>query len=412
MKRVDNKGRVLKVGESQRKDFIYQYRYTDPIGKRQTVYASTLVELRQKEQEIAKLLEQGVNYSGGSITVAELVQQYIATKQNVRDSTRRSYCNVANFLNSDPFGKQVIRNIKVLDAKHFMVRLHASGKSYGWLCAMRSILKPAFDMAVEDDALLKNPFGFKLTSIVSKEQSKRRALTSDEQEKWLDFLADDRTANTYYDLTLFLIETGLRAGEMCGLTQSDIDWSQGVIYVNRQLQFVNGTYRTGEPKSETSRRIVPMTQIAAYCLKSILKKRPKIDIEYTVDGIKGFVLLDKKGRPQAPTRLTHAMRYASDKYNKQHPEAPMPIVTPHVLRHTFCTNMVKSGIDIKTLQYIMGHATIDMTVNKYTHTTQDEVVEQMGRVVALSGHPNPAVEVTTPFTTPFFCKDIKSCVDL
>lgn len=387
MKRVDNKGRVLKSGESQRKDLVYQYRYTDPLGRRQTVYASTLSGLREKENEIAKLLEQGVDYTAGSITVVELVKQYIATKHNVRDSTRRTYQNVVNFLTADFFGRQMIRNIKILDAKQFVVRLHATGKSYGWLCAMRSVLKPAFDMAVEDDALLKNPFGFQLTKVIPREQSQRTALTDEEQARWLDFLADDRTAHIYHDLSLFLIETGLRAGEVCGLTQSDIDWERGVIRVDRQLQYTNSTYRIGEPKSKTSRRVVPLTQIASYCLKSILKHRPHVDIEYTVDGISGFVLLDKNGKPQAPSRITHAMRYASDKYNQQHPTQPLPVITPHVLRHTFCTNMVKAGVDIKTLQYVMGHATVGMTIDRYTHTNRDEVVAQMGKVIALSRTP-------------------------
>lgn len=384
MKRVDHKGRALKNGESQRKDLTYQYRYTDPFGKRQTVYASTLSGLRDKEQEVTKLLEQGVNYTSGSITVVDLVKQYIATKYNVRDSTRRTYQNIVNFLSTDPFGRQTIRNIKILDAKQFVVRLYQGGRSYGWLCAMRSVLKPAFDMAVEDDALLKNPFGFQLTKVVPHEPSQRTALTADEQARWLDFLAEDRMAYVYHDLTLFLIETGLRAGEMCGLTQRDIDWQRGVIHVDRQLQYTNSTYRIGEPKSKTSRRVVPLTQIASYCLKAMLKDRPKIDIEYTVNGVSGFILLDKNGKPQPPARLTHAMKYASDKYNQQHPECPLPTITPHVLRHTFCTNMVKAGVDIKTLQYVMGHATVGMTIDRYTHTNRDEVVAQMGKVVPLS----------------------------
>ena len=97
-KRKDNKGRILRTGESQRKDLIYQYRYTDIRGKRQTVYSSDLKELREKEKEIQKQLDEGIDYAAGKATVIALVERYISLKQGVRYNTKVGYNFVLNLI--------------------------------------------------------------------------------------------------------------------------------------------------------------------------------------------------------------------------------------------------------------------------------------------------------------------------
>lgn len=90
-KRKDHKGRILKTGESQRKDLIYQYRYTDCRGKRQTIYDADLQELRKKEKEIQNQVDDGIDYEAGQITVIELLEKYISLKQGVRYNTKVGY---------------------------------------------------------------------------------------------------------------------------------------------------------------------------------------------------------------------------------------------------------------------------------------------------------------------------------
>ena len=103
-KRKDNKGRVLKTGESQRKDLIYQYRYTDIRGKRQTIYAPDLQTLRAKEKEISCFLNDGTDYAGGEITVLRLVERYVNLKRGVRYNTKVGYNFVLNLIKKDDFG--------------------------------------------------------------------------------------------------------------------------------------------------------------------------------------------------------------------------------------------------------------------------------------------------------------------
>ena len=129
-KRKDNKGRILRTGESQRKDLIYQYRYTDIREKRQTIYSSDLKELREKEKTIQKQLDDGIDYAAGKITVIALLERYISLKQGVRYNTKVGYNFVLNLVKKEDLGYRQIRDIKVSDAQQWIMKLHNNGKGY------------------------------------------------------------------------------------------------------------------------------------------------------------------------------------------------------------------------------------------------------------------------------------------
>ena len=99
-----------------------------------------------------------------------------------------------------------------------------------------------------------------------------------------------------------------------------------------------------------------MTDVVYQSLKNMLSRRPKVRKEPMVDGYSGFIRLDKNGNPKVALHIENEVRWAMKKYCKLHPERPLPHITPHVFRHTFCTNMANAGMDIKNLQYLMGHS--------------------------------------------------------
>lgn len=213
MKRKDNKGRVLKEGESQRRDLIYQYRYTDCLGKRQTVYASNLQELRQKEKEIQKLVDDGIDYAAGQITVIELLEKYISLKKGVRYNTQVGYNFVLNLVKKEDFGYRKISTIKVSDAKKWFAKLQNDGRGYSTITSVRGVVKPAFQMAYEEDAVRKNPFVFKLTDAVVNDSVSRVALTEEQLTTWMGFIKNDSTYCKYYDEFVVLLETGMRVSD-------------------------------------------------------------------------------------------------------------------------------------------------------------------------------------------------------
>lgn len=380
-KRKDKKGRILKTGESQRKDFVYQYRYIDFHGKRQTVYASTLQELRQKEKEIQKQVDDGLDYEAGQITVIELIEKYISLKQGVRYNTKVGYQFVLNLVKKEEFGYRKISTIKVSDAKQWFMKLQKDGRGYSIITSVRGVIKPAFQMAYDEDAVRKNPFAFKLTDAVVNDSEQRIALTDEQLEIWMDFIKNDNTYCKYYDEFVVLLETGMRVSEFCGLTKKDLDFKNRRIRVDHQLvRERGGKYYVEETKTSSGCRFLPMTDSIYQSLKNMLARRPKVKKEVVVDGHTGFIMLDKNGNPKVALHVENEMRWAMKKYKKLHPDRPLPNITPHVLRHTFCTNYANAGMDIKDLQYLMGHSDAGVTLNVYTHANYAHAADQMAKI--------------------------------
>ena len=187
-RRKDNKNRVLKTGESQRSDGRYQYRFTNSLGKRVCVYANTLEELRIKEAEISKCSLLGLKYGNGKITVLEFLKKYIALKNGVRHNTKIGYNFVINLVAKEEFGNREIASIKKSDAMQWFIKLAADGRSYNTIMSVRGIIKPAFQMAVDEDVIRHNPFNFVVTDVVKNDERKRKALTLEQVHSFMEFV--------------------------------------------------------------------------------------------------------------------------------------------------------------------------------------------------------------------------------
>ena len=216
-KRKDSKGRVLKDGESQRANGTYDYRYTDIHKKRRCIYAKSLTELRKKEDELRRDMADGIDYAAGDMTVAELVDRYMNLKRGLKQNSLRSYGSAVKRMHADPFGQKPIKTVKLSEAKGWFVFLHDSGIKQNTIGVLQSVVRPAFEMAVDDDIIRKNPFKFKLSDVVPKGAYVRDALTKEQQEKYLQFVQD--CGGNYYDDIVILLGTGLRVSELYGLTR-------------------------------------------------------------------------------------------------------------------------------------------------------------------------------------------------
>ncbi len=381
-KRKDNKGRILKDGESQRGNGSYMFRYTDLRGKRQSVYAPTLEKLREKEAAIVKANASSVDYSAGKITVLELAKRYVSQKQGVRYNTKVGYQFVLNLLEKEDFAYRMIRTLKVSDVKEWFIKLHEDGRRYSTVQSVRGVLRPAFDMAVEEDVLPKNPFAFTLTDVVADDTVERKPLTDAEVENFLAFVKDDKCRSKHYDEIVILLGTGLRISELYGLTLLDVDLKNRKLRVERQLvRTRHCEYYTEATKTASGVRFIPLVDEAAYqAFKRVVENRRAPKIEVMVDGHTRFLFLDKDDKPKVAGHLEHAMKRMVDRYNETHVQTLH--ITPHVLRHTFCTRMAQAGMPVKELQYIMGHADVGTTLNIYTHMSYDAAAKAFEKVAA------------------------------
>lgn len=387
--RRDKKGRKLWTGESQRKDGKYEYKYQDAFGKRKTVYSWRLTEadsvpkgkrgdipLREKERQIQLDLSRGIACAG-DLTVLELVEMYVAQKRGVRHNTRANYNFVLNIIRKEEFGLKRIDKIKIFDAKAWLIKLQADGRGYSTIHSIRGVLRPAFQMAVDNDLLNKNPFEFQLSTVVVNDSVTREAITRKQERDFLEFVKNDKHFSRYYDGIFILFKTGLRISEFVGLTVRDIDFENSRIIVDHQLQRTrNMEYVIEDPKTGCGTRMVPMTPEVKECFARILANRKPPKVEPVVQGYSGFLFLDKNGRPMVALHWEKYFQHICAKYNSIY-KVQMPKITPHVCRHTFCSNMAKSGMNPKALQYIMGHSEIGVTLNVYTHIGFEDARAEM-----------------------------------
>ena len=392
--RRDNKGRKLATGESQDKDGRYRYKYNDSFGKRKSVYSWRLTEsdpypkgkrkdisLREKEKVIEKALSDAVSTNGGDMTVLDLVQRYISQKRGVKHNTQANYNFVINVIKKEDFGAKRIDTIKLSDAKTWLIKLQDDGRGYSSIHSIRGVVRPAFQMAVDDDLINKNPFEFQLATVVVNDSVTREAITRKQQREFLRFIKEDKHFCKYYDGIYILFHTGLRVSEFVGLTINDIEFDKERIKVDHQLQRTrNMKYEILTPKTEKGERYVPMQKDVADCFRTIIQNRKHPKIEPMIDGYSGFLFLDKNDMPMVALHWEKYFQHIREKYNSIY-KVQMPCITPHVCRHTFCSNMAKSGMNPKTLQYIMGHSDIGVTLNTYTHLQFEDALVEMKKVV-------------------------------
>ena len=393
-KRRDNKNRILRSGESQRKDGRYAYKYNDATGKQQFVYSWRLektdklpegkrdcLSLREKEKQILRDLDDQIAPRGGEMTVLALVQKYILQKTGVRPNTEAGYQTVVNILKKEKFGGMRIDRVKISDAKCWLIQLQQNGRSYSSIHSIRGVVRPAFQMAVDDDLIRKNPFEFQLATVIVNDSVTREAITRKQERAFLEFVKNDKHFSRYYEGIYILFKTGLRISEFVGLTLADLDMKNRTIIVDHQLQRTSKMeYVIEATKTTSGTRVLPMTDDVYACFERIIANRKAPKVEPIIGGKWGFLYLDKNGMPMVALHWEKYFQHICQKYNSIY-KVQMPKVTPHVCRHTYCSNMAKSGMNPKTLQYLMGHSDIGVTLNTYTHIGFDDAQKELKRVV-------------------------------
>ncbi|HIQ86833.1 MAG TPA: site-specific integrase [Candidatus Scatomorpha gallistercoris] len=393
-KRRDNKNRVLRTGESQRKDGRYVYNYIDTFGNPQSVYSWKLVptdkipagkrkdiSLREKEEEIQKDIFDGIDTIGKKMTVCQLYAKQIRHRANVKEGTKQGRGQLMRILKEDELGACPIEKVKLSDAKEWALRMKENGYAYKTINNHKRSLKAAFYTAIQDDCIRKNPFNFQLSTVLEDDTEPKVPLSPTQEASFLSFVQNDKVYQKYYDEIIILLKTGLRISEFCGLTDTDINFDTRLVNVDHQLLKISGSYYVDTPKTKSGVRQVPMCTMVCEAFERVLKKRRQA-APIIVGGYSRFLFLNQKGLPKVAADYQSMFRRLVKKYNKCHAEPLPKVMTPHTLRHTFCTNLANAGMNPKALQYIMGHSNINMTLNYYAHATPDNAIAEMERLIA------------------------------
>lgn len=391
IKRRDSKGRILRDRESQNSDGRYRYSYYEN-GKKKSFYSWKLERhdklpagrrqcksLREMEQELQLQQFQGIHQE--KMTVAELVERYLTIRDvSLKKTTRTNHQTSLNLLKSEAFGQRQISSVTISETKLFFLQLQEDGKRFATIRSLRGIMRPAFQMAVDDNLILKNPIDFPLCTVVINDSVTREAITPDQMRRFLKFVQGDEHFSMYYEGFYILFYTGMRISEFCGLTLKDINMQERKISIDHQLiRWSDMQYGIETTKTNAGTRQIPMTDGVYECFKKILANRKGRKVEPVIDGYSGFLYLDKNGRPMVGMHWEKYFQHAVDKHNKIYKDE-LPTITPHVCRHTYCSNQARAGMNPKTLQYLMGHSDIGVTLNTYTHLKYDDAKAEVLRM--------------------------------
>lgn len=387
-RRLDSKRKVLRKGESQRADGTYDYRWTSRNGKRHSIYAKTLEELRRKEEQVMRDKSDGIKVEAQNVTINDVFDLWCDLKRGLKDNTFQNYKYMYTQFVQPDFGKSRIARLKKSDVKRFYNMLaDERGLKVATIDNIHTVLHQVLDMAVDDNYIRHNPSSNVLKELKQShnfDTEKRKALTVEEQKLFLTFLKNSRQYNHWYPIFALMLGSGLRVGEATGLRWCDVDLEAKEIDVNHTLVYYNhaqnGCYfGVNTPKTKAGNRTVPMLDLVRDALLQEKERQTfnELECKVTVDAYTDFIFINRFGNVQHQGTLNKALRRiirdCNDEVLAKDENATilLPRFSCHNLRHTFTTRLIEAGVNPKVVQDTLGHKDISTTLGIYASVTND-----------------------------------------
>ena len=375
------KGKECGKGIRQRKDGLYSARFVDKLGNRHEKYFATIPEARNWIEDSKYADKHEGIFVPTETTVDEWFEFWIENiVGDLAPNTLRNYRERYTFNIQPVIGKMAIANVKPMHCKKVLLQMdetYAGSTIRQTYIAMGTMLKAA----LMNDLIIKHPMnGVRYTKPV-RAKDDIKFLTREEQRIFLEAAKRSHNYNQY----ALILETGLRTGELIGLTWDAIDFEKRTLTVNKTLEYRHkqGYWRAGPPKTPQSYRTIPLTERAYNILKEIWDNREhrkkslllSETLEY-IDRRTGatsqLVMGDlvfinwRTGEPAKNSSYdTHLYKLCD--------EAGIKRFCMHALRHTYATRAIEAGMQPKVLQKLLGHASIKTTMDRYVHVTTDSM---------------------------------------
>ncbi len=358
----DLKGKELGVGITQQKNGLYNAGFVDKLGKRRVKRFKKLQECRKWLDEARYIDAHSSITEANTMMVDAWFEYWISIKEKtVRPNTVRNYRERYHRNISKVIGKMLLVDVKPLHCQKIFSDMAEEGYKTTTIYQTRIALFNMMEFAKENDVIINNPCRKSVKSDIGKTSDKKQALTIDVQKKFLEAAKGQSYENQFR----FILQTGLRTGELVGLKWDDVDFENKTLTVSRTMEYRYkvGEWRVGPPKSKSGYRTIPLTDEAIRILKAQKEKNSKIkviNLEWADQ-----VFLCKKGEPVKNSTYDTALFKICDKIGIKR-------FSMHVLRHTFATRCIEAGMMPKTLQKMLGHSNIGITMNLYVHITEEE----------------------------------------
>ena len=365
----DLKGKELGKGISQQADYLYLARYTDRMGKRHTKRFKKLQECRKWLADAIYIDEHSDIRNAADMLVEAWFDYWISIKEKtVRPNTVRNYTERYEMNIKPIIGNMLLKDVKPIHCQKIFTDM-AEGYRTSTIQQTRITLYNMLEFAKENEVIISNPCKKSVKSDMGKPSDKKEALTVETQRVFLQ----GSVGNSYENQFRFILQTGLRTGELVGLQWKDIDFDKKVMTISKTMEYryKHGEWRFGPPKSKSGYRTIPLTDEAIRILKSQKEKNNRlkiINMEWA-----DFVFVSRKGEPVKNSTYDAALTKICDTVGIKR-------FSMHILRHTFATRCIEGGMMPKTLQKILGHSNIGITMNLYVHITEEEKQKEIDLV--------------------------------
>lgn len=370
------KGKELGKNISQRKDGRYQARFINRFGQRQTIYANTLNEIRSKLREEQYNDAKEINVVSNNVTLDEWFKIWLDTcKQGCRASTKETYTIHYKRVQADLGWRKITAlNLVVMqDAINKLCSDNARKNS-------KKILIDMLDKAVDTNLLVKN-VAKQINPIITREKKKeRRVLTVQETDQFLEYAE----GTFYYNLFVLALETGMRIGELCGLTWEDVDFKDKLLHVRHTLCYFSkgGKYvfEIHDTKTDNGERTIPLTDKAFWVLKKQRVRKQEIIFKGKIplEGYENLVFVTRNNRPTQQFLVQECMNLIIHRI--QQVNNSFEAFTPHTFRHTFATRAIENSMQPKVLSKLLGHGQLQLTMDLYCHVMEDTLVDEMKKM--------------------------------
>ncbi len=376
----DLSGKELGPGVYQRKDGSYCGRYFDRFNRRRCVYSVSIRELRRKlNAAIAE--DKQLHSVRGSVTLDQWFETWIEVykKNTVRPNTLKDYDRTYRRFISPKLGKMKITDIYKSHVQEIINGAHENGYGYEMQNKMRLVLNDICNRAIEDQFLVVNPVrGVRLKA---KKEVKSDALSIEEQKEFFDFA----TFSFFYNAFQVQVNTGMRSGEMFALTEDDIDFDSKIIHISKTLVYEKylgdkkKTFHIEDPKTRSSKRDIPVNSVCKEYLERQIRLKNIVAVKYPSDC--QFLFVSSQNTPLEVTIYNDAINTVIRYMNLSRiREDEMKHFSGHTLRHTFATRCFEAGISPKVVQSYLGHATLQMTMDLYTHVMKEQAISDIERI--------------------------------
>lgn len=369
----DLKGKELGEGIYQQANGTYCARFVDRFGKRKSKRSKKLQEVRQWLADATYINEHSDIEQATSMMVDSWFEYWIDVKRKtVRPNTVRNYTERYHRNIQRVIGKKLLTEVKPIHCQRIFTNMADEGYRTSTIYQTRIALFNMLEFAKDNEVILSNPCKKSIKSDMGKPSQKKEALTIDVQKKFLE----QATGQSYENQYRFILQTGLRTGELVGLKWNDVDFENRTVKIQRSMEYRHsvGVWRVGEPKSDSGYRTIPLTDEAVRILMAQKEKNKKIKVipmEWSE-----YIFLSRKGEPVKNSTYDTALFKICEK-------ARINKFSMHVLRHTFATRCIEGGMMPKTLQKILGHSNIGITMNLYVHITEEEKQKEIDMVACV-----------------------------